>query len=160
MPWLIALIRDKFSPGSSKNGRPAARRIVRHHEVNAAARILDGTFNRRTSQYRGTPDGGSFSDDASGEVVHQHLKTGRSYRLPNCQIFLMRSRCGPAIIEPRASAPIRAINNARGSDSAHHAAAFIANQGDAGGDEQRRQVDHRTSQFRQRFVERKPPVGT
>ncbi|CQQ89195.1 Uncharacterised protein [Salmonella enterica subsp. enterica serovar Typhimurium str. DT104] len=58
----------------NKNGRQR-QHIVRHHEVNARRQNFGQDFNRRTNTEE-RQDGEDHTDNASGEVVHQHLKTG------------------------------------------------------------------------------------
>ena len=134
--------------------RRQRQHVVRHHEVNARRQNFGQDFNRRTNAEK-RQDGEDHTDDACGEVIHQHLKTGFDLTVYPDVEFLdcpAAQRTGDHGAEEHRH--IRTDDNAHGGNRADHAAALAANQFTAGiADQQRQQIgDHRTNQLRQRFV--------
>ncbi len=138
--------------------RRQRQHVMDNHEVNACRQNFGQTFNQWTNAEE-SQDGEDHTDDACGEVIHQHLKTGFDLTVyPVIEFFdavAAQRACDHGAKEHR---HIRADDNAHGGDSTNHAATLAAHQLTTGiTDQQRQQIgDHRTDQLRQRFV-RQPP---
>ena len=130
--------------------RGQRQHLVRHHEVNACGQNFRQDFNRRANAEE-RQNGEDHTDDACGEVIHQHLKTGFNLTVyPDVEFFNCPAaqRAGDHGAEEHRH--IRADDNAHGGNRADYAAALAANQLTAGiTDQQRQQIgDHRTNQLR------------
>ena len=55
--------------------RRQRQHVVRHHKVNASRQNFRQNFDRRANAEEGQ-NGEDHPDDAGGEVIHQHFKTG------------------------------------------------------------------------------------
>ena len=138
--------------------RRQRQHFMHHHEVNACRQNFGQDFNRRADAEE-SQNRKDHTDDASGEVIHQHFKTGLDLTVyPHIKTFdrPAAQRTGNHCAEEHWH--IGTDDNAHGGDSADHTATIAANQTTTGiTDEQRQQIgDHRANQFRQRFV-RQPP---
>ncbi len=137
----------------NKNRRQR-QHVVNHHKVHASSQHFGEHFDRRANAEE-RQNREDHTDDARGEVVHQHFKAGFDFAVDRGVEFLdaeaAERACDHRAQEHR---DVRADDNAHGGNRAHHAATLAANQLTAGiTDKQRQQVaDHRADQLRQRLV--------
>ena len=134
--------------------RRQRQHVVRHHEVNARSQDFRQNFNCRANAEE-RQDSEDHTDDACGEVIHQHLKTGLDLTVyPHVEFFNSPAAQWTGDHGAEEHRHIRADDNAHGGNRADYAATLAANQLTAGiTDQQRQQIgDHRTDQLRQRFV--------
>ena len=138
--------------------RRQRQHVMDNHEVNACRQDFGQCFNQWANA-KECQNGEDHPDDASGEVIHQHLKTGLDLTVyPAVEMLdspAAQRTCDHRTEEHR---HISTDDHAHGGNRAHYAAAFAANQLTTGiTDQQRQQIgDHRADQLRQRFV-RQPP---
>ena len=106
--------------------RRQRQHVVRHHKVNASRQNFRQNFDRRANAEEGQ-NGEDHPDDAGGEVIHQHFKTGFDLTVyPVIELLdaVAAQRAGNHGAEEHRH--IRADDNAHGGDRPDHAATFAA----------------------------------
>ena len=128
--------------------------VMDNHEVNARSQHFGQGFNNRANAEE-CQNSEDHPDDACGEVIHQHLKTGFDLTVyPAVEVLnapAAQRTCNHRTEEHR---HVCADDNAHGGDGTDYAATFAAYQLTTGiTDQQRQEIsDHRPDQLRQRLV--------
>ncbi|MND88119.1 hypothetical protein D3C80_801340 [compost metagenome] len=134
--------------------RRQRQHVVNDHEVNASSQHFRQHFNRRANAEE-RQNRQDHTDDASGEVVHQHFEAGFDFAInPNVE-FLNRpaaQRTGNHCTEEHRH--IRADDHAHGRNCTDYATTITADQTTTGKtDEQWQQIgNHWANKLRQGFA--------
>ena len=134
--------------------RRQRQHVMDNHEVNARSQHFGQGFNNRANAEE-CQNSEDHPDDACGEVIHQHLKTGFDLTVyPAVEVLnapAAQRTCNHRAEEHR---HVCADDNAHGGNGTDYAATFAAYQLTTGiTDQQRQEIsDHRPDQLRQRFV--------
>ncbi len=140
--------------------RRQRQHVMDNHEVNACRQCFGQHFDHRANAEE-RQNRQDHTDDAGGEVVYQHFKTGFDLTVyPVIEMFNCPAAQRTSNHCAEEHRHIRADDHAHGSNCTDYAATVTADQTTTGKtDQQRQQIgDHRTNQLRQCLV-RHPSGG-
>ncbi len=102
--------------------------VMDNHEVNACRQNFGQCFNQWTNAEE-CQNGEDHTDDASGEVIHQHLKTGFDLTVyPVVEVFDRPAAQWTCNHRAEEHWHVRTDDNAHGGDCTNYAATLAANQ--------------------------------